>query len=330
MLENTLSEGTMLNVRYQIIGVLGRGGAGVTYKAYDSKCRRHVAIKELFPPACCGRNPGEKAIFVYSENAKPIFQDFLNHFQTEGHLLMSLESPNLVKIYDYFEENNTAYIVMELLHGCDLDTYWKRKGRKLSEKEICLIVGELLDVLEYIHKKGIIHRDICLKNIFITDLWKVKLIDFGAAFPEEGTDGRSVILRSYYASPEQYYLRGRLGPWTDLYALGAVMYALASGQAPLSVVERMEGNTLVPPKKYNPQISMRLNDVIMRAMCMKIEERYQSAAEFRKGLLGKVGTEKRTLLPEQNKKRLLEYVVLAGITALMIMFCVTLLLMRNG
>ena len=234
--ENALPKGIILNFQYHILSILGRGGTAITYKAYDSKREQYVAIKELFPMVCCGRNPGEREIFVYSLNAKPIFQDYVDRFRSEGRLLMSLTSgsSNLPRIYDCFEENNTIYIVMDLFQGCDLGNYWKQKGRKLSEEETCSIAGEMLNVLEYIHEKGIIHRDICLQNILITDPGTIKLIDFGSAIWRDGKDNGSVILHNHFAPPEQYRSQGYFGPWTDLYALGAVMYALVSGEIPPS------------------------------------------------------------------------------------------------
>ena len=172
MLNYALPKGTILNERFQILEMLGFGGTAITYKAYDIRMNQYAAIKELFPFSCTTRKSGEKEIFVYSENAQLIFQDYLNHFRTEGQVLMSFfaGSRNLPVIYDCFEENKTCYIAMELLTGYSMKVYWEKKGKKLSEKEILYIADELLNVLEYIHKNSIIHRDICLNNIYFLHL----------------------------------------------------------------------------------------------------------------------------------------------------------------
>lgn len=280
-----LPSGTLLKQRYRVEELIGRGGAAIVYKVYDTREECFAAVKELFPLSCCGRNPGESKIFVYSSNAEPVFRDFLNYFWEEGHLLMSFadECPNLVRVYDCFLENQTCYIVMEILAGFELDVYWKRKGRKLPEKEIVHIAGELLNALDYIHGKGTIHRDVCLKNSFLTAAGQIKLIDFGAACKKGETD-ISIIIRPGYSPPEQYTPQGKLGFWTDLYALGATLYTLAAGRKPVPSLDRIQKDTLLPPAAYNQEVSGRLGEVIMQALCLDTRGRYQTAAEFRMAL----------------------------------------------
>ena len=195
--------------------------------------------------------------------------------------------PNIVSIYDYLEENDTAYMVMEYLHGCTLKQYIREHGGRLDTDHILHICLSVLDALAVVHKAGMIHRDISPENIFICEDLTVKLIDFGAAKQVylDGEQTMSVVLKPGYAPPEQYAKKDKQGPWTDIYALGATLYFAATGEKPEESFGRVLEDTIKPVCEVNPEIPMYLSKVIMQAMSVKIENRYPTVEAMREALL---------------------------------------------
>lgn len=282
-----MSPGSVLNGRYLIGRVLGYGGFGVTYIAWDQMLQQKVAIKEYLPSEFATRMAGQSQVTVFGGKKEEQYSDGKEKFLDEAKRLVKFQDePGIVRIYDSFDENNTAYIVMELLEGETLTSYLEREG-KVPIGEAISMLTPVIKSLEAVHKTGIIHRDIAPDNIFLTNHGTVKLIDFGAARYATTSNSRSltVIIKAGYSPEEQYRSRGDQGPHTDVYALGAVLYKMVTGVTPPDAMERrafFEGknkDVLVPPSKYC-DIKKCQENAILNAMNVRIEDRTPSAEAF--------------------------------------------------
>lgn len=278
--ESPLALETQLNNRYVIKSVLGRGGTSWVYLAHHRFLNKDFAIKELFPVSCCCRKSNQKCVQLCSVNDEERFWYFKKHIFKEAEILSRLNHPNILKIYDFFEENDTFYLVLESLKGCSLDEYIKIKGFVLTEKEIRILALNVLSALDYIHKNGIIHKDICSVNIFCEESGMIKLLDFGFSDSFFNQEDIFIAIRKGYSPPELYKKGESRGTWTDLYALGAIMYKAATGKEPPDSLERLNSDSLVPPNRINKKISFSLNMVILKALSLKQKARYQTAQDF--------------------------------------------------
>ena len=177
-----LYPGTELLGRYVIGEVLGFGGFGITYKAWDKKFETILAIKEYYPSGIVNRNPGESEVILFTGKKKDIFDNGLVRFLDEAKNMAKFsQNNNIVNVFEYFEDNNTGYIVMEFLEGISLNSYLLKQTQKLPIDEIMTITMSVCSALKELHAIGIIHRDISPDNIFMCSNGKIKLIDFGAA-----------------------------------------------------------------------------------------------------------------------------------------------------
>ena len=223
---------TILQDRYIVGRVIGYGGFGVTYIGWDGKLEKKVAIKEYFPSEFSSRIPGQTALVVFGEEKRKQFYDGLEKFVDEAKRLAKFQNEEgIVKVYDSFTENETAYIIMEYLDGENLKTYLEREKNIPEDKAIEMMMP-ILNSLENIHKQGIIHRDISPDNVFVTKKGDVKLIDFGASRYATTSHSRSltVVVKQGYSPEEQYRSRGDQGPHTDVYSLAATMYKMIRQQ----------------------------------------------------------------------------------------------------
>ncbi len=195
---------------------------------------------------------------------------------------------NIVRIHSYFEENGTAYFVMDFIEGMSFDNVIKQRGGKVSVDEAINTLVPIMDALGAVHSKGIIHRDVTPDNIYITNSGVVKLLDFGAARYSLGDKSRSldVVLKHGFAPKEQYTRRGKQGPFTDIYAMGASFYYAITGKRPPDSVERMDDDELVPPSSLGVSISPQVEDAILKALNVQPQDRFQSMGEFKAALLG--------------------------------------------
>jgi serine/threonine protein kinase len=275
---------TALSNRYLVGRVLGKGGFGVTYISKDIVSNKSCAIKEYMPAEYSKRESGTKNINPFSDNkSRYVFNHGREKFVEEARTLYKLkEDPIVVDIWDYFNENNTAYLVMELLEGMDL-----RKRAKLNHgtidpsfaKDVFLTVASSL--ME-IHKKNILHRDLSPENIFVTNNNEIKLIDFGAArnYVSTQNKGMSILLKPGFAPPEQYSVDGVQGPWSDVYALCATFYNVVSGRKLIDALYRYRGEKQPSLYELGCPVTKRTSDVIEKGMELDFKRRYKNFGEL--------------------------------------------------
>ena len=235
-----LIPGTILHKRY-IIGVsIGIGGFGITYSAYDTKLHFKVAVKEFYPAGLVNRAGGERKVGVFSGTKEKEFKRQHDRFLEEArNMALFSKDKDIVNVYDFFEENDTAYIIMEHVDAPLLKDRLK-KGR-ISEEEACGYMQALLQALDKVHRQGIIHKDISSDNIFLTGADSIKLFDFGAA-KFQGTETErtiSIVVKSGYTPPEQYSSESEQGVYMDIYAAGAVFYEMVTGKKPTDALDRI-------------------------------------------------------------------------------------------
>ncbi len=319
-----LAPGSLLAGRYIIGNVLGFGGFGITYKAWDRKLESVVAVKEYFPSGVVNRQPGSQKVVVLSSKSRREFDFGLVRIIEEARNMAQFNSnKNIVNVFEYFEENNTAYIIMEFLNGQPLSDYMQENGGVLPFDKSIDIILNVASALKVIHSKNIIHRDISPDNIYLCKNGNIKLIDFGAAkFSVEQASNYTIILKPGFAPPEQYEQVSKQGPWTDIYALGATLYYMLTGRKPDESTNRKVGDTLPDPVRINPQIPLYISDAVMKAMAIESDLRFSSAEDFAKALRreSKVVPVKKERRRKKNKRFIGLASVFAVIVAVVILF----------
>lgn len=277
---------TLLNGQYLVGKVLGKpGGFGITYLAYDTRLEIKLAIKEFLPRDFAGRDGVTRSVTPHSLEDQDMFQHCMNQFMNEARTLAKFDHPNIVRIRNVFEQNGTAYLVMDYYDGCTLLDYYSRKGGSFSQEEILQLMVPILEGLRDVHERGILHRDIKPHNIYIAREKRPILLDFGSARLSSDIQGRglTVVLTPGYAPFEQYDSHGRQGPWTDIYACSAVMYWMLTGKPPLDALGRKIGDRMdLEPLKE--RVSERFLNAMMAALSVEIEGRPRNADEFLKML----------------------------------------------
>ena len=305
--EYHLYPGAILSGRYVIGTVLGFGGFGITYRAWDLQLQSVIAIKEYYPVGQVNRIPGTKKVIRYSGKTGDAYDKGLARFLEEARNTAKFnQHPNIVHVFNFFEENGTAYMTMELLVGEDLLQYMKRHGGKISVPEAVSMFSYVADALKEIHAKGMIHRDLSPDNFFICQDSTVKLIDLGAARFSSAYDEKekTIMLKVGMAPPEQYFKKGHQGPWTDVYALSASLYWALTGVEPEESTDRQKEDLLKPPSELNPEIPEQISKVIMKGMDLLPELRFQTMDEFRSALRGeKTVVENKTLVKRRRRRR---------------------------
>ncbi len=299
----TLERGTLLHKRYRIVEILGQGGMGSVYRAVDENLGVEVALKEN--------------LFTTDEYSR--------QFRLEAVILANLRHPNLTRVSDHFVVGDQGqYLVMDYIEGEDLRQRMERAGT-ISEDEAVLIGAAICDALDYLHtrKPPILHRDLKPGNVKIAPDGHIFLVDFGLAKVVQGSQATTTGARAMtpgYSPPEQYGT-ARTDPRTDIYSLGATLYAALCGIIPEDGLARaMDNAQLTSLRKRNPKISKRLATVIEKAMSIDPAERYQTADDFQKALLGaKSKTQQLTgnyvVTPPPPARRLADRPILPTITA---------------
>jgi formylglycine-generating enzyme required for sulfatase activity len=285
-LVGSLPPGTQLH-EYRIERVLGHGGFGITYLARDTHLDKKVAIKEYLPNDLAAR-ASDQTVTVRSPESTDAFKWGLDSFIKEARVLGKFSHPSLIQVHRYFEANRTAYFVMEYAEGVTLTSMLKHEGN-LPEERLRKILSPILNGLEEVHRAGVLHRDIKPDNIILREGAVPVLIDFGAARQTLSSMTRSVmgVLTAGYAPIEQYASTGNQGPWTDLYAIGAVAYRAVSGKKPIDAVNRIRDDPMVPATtlgqgRYEPHFLAAID----WALSVNPEDRPRSVAEFKSALDG--------------------------------------------
>ena len=284
-----LRKGTRLIGRYTIEGVLGQGGFGITYLGMDELHKKKVAIKEFFPQGIVTRNiEYEDTVTVTLVGEKENYDKGKERFLKEAQTMaMFSKDKGIVKALDFFEINNTAYIVMEYLEGVTLKQYL-RENKRIDAEDLVELLVPLIEALDEIHSQGLIHRDISPDNIMVLPDVRIKLMDFGAArdYTEFGEKSLSIVLKPGYAPPEQYQTHGVQGPWTDIYALCATMYKCITGENPPDAIDRLVVDHLKKISTFGITVSPQIEEAIIKGMSVAAKDRYQNVGDFCEDLYG--------------------------------------------
>lgn len=279
----TLPVNHLLHQTYHIDRVLGEGGFAIIYQCTDIINGMSVAVKEYFPSGLAKREQKQDLFVVQPLGQNKIeFEKGHRHFLKEAQILKECHNlPGIVTVYDFFEENRTAYIVMEYIEGLTLEQYVHTNG-VFTYSEILELLLPLIHSLEKIHEKGLIHRDISPDNLILGLDNQLHLIDFGAATMKQIDYNRrqtTIILKKGYAPPEQYLSSGNMGSWSDIYALCATIYFAVSGQTPVSSIDRLQRDTLRPLSNFT-DISPQNSSIIERGLSLHTADRYKTIRDF--------------------------------------------------
>jgi serine/threonine protein kinase len=279
---------------YQIEEILGSGGFGITYKALETSIGRTVAVKEYLPAGVAVRGRDSATVLPLSSDDQPTFNWGLDRFRNEAQTLVPFRHPNIVKVLRFFEANGTAYMVMDYEEGESLENILDREGT-LDEAQIRGFLEPLLDGLAEVHAVGFLHRDIKPDNIYLRNSGEPVLLDFGAARQALGAKSQSLtaIVTSGYAPHEQYESDGDQGPWTDIYAMGAVLYTAISGDVPpeatmrLSAFARDRDDPMVPATELGSgHYSIAFLESVDGALRIMEQDRPQTVYEWQQWLAG--------------------------------------------
>lgn len=309
-----LPAGRLLSGRYEIERTLGQGGFGITYLTMDKKLLGRVAVKEYFPASLACRR--EDRVEPLTEDCRQRFLRGREKFLSEARTLAGLsQTPAIVSVLGCFEENGTAYMVMEYVPGISLRAWLEEQETLPTFQSGVALLAPVFSTMEQVHKKGLIHRDICPDNLLMRDNGTLTLIDFGAARAfyqqEEEALTRTVMVHQGYAPPEQYDKKGRQGPWTDVYGLAATLYEMLTGTMPPSALERLGGQGVYPASAYGADITPEQEEALNRGLALETRERFSTVKAFRNALLP---VEEQ---PEKGKKYWLGGMV-AGVLALVL------------
>jgi serine/threonine protein kinase len=260
--------------KYQIKRELGKGAMGIVYEGLDPMIDRHVAIKVI------------RKSLINEADA----QEVLGRFRREAQAAGRLNHPNIISVYEYGEDNDSAFIAMELVYGKELKEYFN--DQKRFDIPFCIgIMQQLLGALEYSHSRGVVHRDIKPANIMITKEGQVKVADFGIAKIDSSdlTQAGTLLGTPTYMSPEQL-LGVNVDHRSDIYSSGVILYQFLTGERPFTgalttIMHKVLNQAPVPPITLNANVSVALNEVVAKAMAKRPEDRFQSAAEFMEALL---------------------------------------------
>lgn len=293
---------TVIGGKYIIGRAIGEGGFGITYTAYNKELNAKYAVKEYYPAEISGRgfsSPDGMTIYPFS-GYDDEFSKGLERFEREAKQLAQFDGmEGIVNVKDYITENGTGYIFMEFVSGKSLETYLTEQGGRVSFLEASEILKPVISALSQLHKKGLIHRDISPDNIIISEKSGPILIDFGASRNYSDEKSMSVIVKYGYAPFEQYSRHGGQGPWTDVYAVSAVLYRMITGKKPPDSVARIQDSAeLTPLSELCDDVPSACEAAIMKGLAVNKEDRLQSMDELYKVLYenGKAGSRKKPII----------------------------------
>ena len=273
--------GTILDNRYEVQEIIGSGGFGITYKAYDKKQNIRCAIKELFPRQLAIREGDGKTVSPINKSDPHQFDHSKERFGEEALALQALKNvEGVVDVTDYFEQNGTCYFVMEYLDGVNLRILARENGGRLGWQELSYIVSEAGKALSDMHRNRLFHRDISPDNIVYTKTMQVKLIDCGNAkeLARTNNDGLSVFLKPGFAPLEQYSSKRSQGTYTDVYSFAATIYYLMTGRKVPDAVERLSGDGYIKLDQYG--FANYISDAIDKALVVDHKNRTQTVDDL--------------------------------------------------
>jgi len=284
-----MQPGTVINSEnnsYIIGKILDSDDIGNIYIAWDNALERKVTIKEYMPYEYSTRVKGTSKVEICIEK-RDMYNAGMEKFVDEATKLVKFEEEGIIRIFDYFYQNNSAYIVMEYLDGMTLAEYIAYSGRFIPEMAVNMLMP-LMKSLNKAHKIGIIHKAISPTNIIITKDGQMKLIDFGAERFKSTEHSRSltVLMEQGYSPEEQYRERGKQGAYTDVYSLAATMYKMITGITPPNALERRfhlesgRKDRLVPVRKYSRKITRSIENAIYNGMCIQSKDRTANIEQF--------------------------------------------------
>lgn len=253
----TLRPGSLLS-KYEILKILGSGGFSVVYLAIDNNTNKYIAVKEFFPENLATRQGSKiKPINRYIDDYNWVKEKFIE----EARILVKFDNPNIIDIFQIYELDNAAYLIMEYVQGLTMKSWLKQIGGNANQAELDLILKPIINALSLIHKNHFLHRDISPDNIMLRNNLSPVLIDFGAAkeIINRRKGNSCAIIKDGLSPPEQYStVSNNQGPWSDIYSLAATLYYSISGKFPLEATDRMIEDNLVS-LKYNYSANYRPN-----------------------------------------------------------------------
>ncbi len=285
--------GMLLKNRYKLVAMLGQGGMAAVYRAFDILLEEDCAVKEfrlgdLAVNASKANEDGDATrIRGAEEHSADLLEKATRQFFLEARLLAKLTHDHLPKVTDYFDEGGNYYLVMSLIEGKDLETLQKENnGVQFSEKQVKAWIIQVIDAVDYCHKMGVIHRDIKPSNVMVAEDGKATLIDFGIAIWDDlrGNMEIGLMAKSEGFSPPEQYRHSKIDNRSDIYSLGALIYALLTAQAPTEADKRCAGIELKPPREINDTISSKLEGILYKALSLEPEDRFPAAREFKQAL----------------------------------------------
>lgn len=283
-----LPPGTILLDRYLVGRVLGEGGFGITYIGCDLRLELKVAIKEYYPVDRATRNSSASLeVTSFMGASAKSYERGKQKFLGEAQVMARMDKQQvIVGVRDFFEVNNTAYIVMEYIEGITFRDLVEQKGGKISPEELFPMIEPLFGALSMMHEKGLIHRDISPDNLMLEN-GKIRLLDFGCAREaSRGTETMTIALKHGYAPLEQYQQKGQ-GPWTDIYALCATIYYCLTGKTPPQALDRITEDGLMIPSKLGIKLSENQERALLRGMRVTPNRRFSTVEELRAALYAK-------------------------------------------
>ena len=283
-----LPPGTVLGGRYLVGRVLGEGGFGITYIGCDLRLELRVAIKEYYPVDRVSRASARSlSVEKHSGSLGDSFESGRDRFIQEARVMARMDRmPQIVGVRDFFQENNTAYIVMEYVDGTTFKELVDQRGGKLPAGELLPMVEPLFSALSAMHALDLIHRDISPDNLML-DKGGVRLLDFGCAREAaQGKNSMTVVLKHGYSPIEQYQHKGGQGPWTDVYSLAATLYYCLTGKTPPQSLDRICDEELIPPRQLGADLTPAQERAILRGMGLRRSQRYATVEEFHAALYG--------------------------------------------
>jgi serine/threonine protein kinase len=280
-----LPVGSLLANQFSMERPLGQpGGFGIVYLARDLRLDIQVAVKEFLPRELAGRGTDQTTVLPHSASDAELFDFGLRQFLAEARILARIRHPSIVQVRTFFEENGTAYLVMDYYEGETLDVHLRRQGGHIPSADAVQIMMPILEGLSVVHRMSILHRDIKPANIYLTGDGRPLLLDFGAARQAVGEKSRSLhaVLTPGFAPVEQYGSQGTgQGPWTDIYGCAATLYAMVTGLKPPDAPERFAGaDPLQAPSRLIAGFDPRLEQALMKGLAVDYRDRTQSAEEF--------------------------------------------------